>query len=60
MFQVVESRNDLKKESPRDVTLRIFQCALTAKIVIKGRENSNPFKLLECDTDHVTRKIGPL
>ena len=32
----------------------------SAKIVIKGRENSNLFKLLERETEHVTLKIGPL
>ena len=41
-------------------TGRIFQCALTAKIVIKWRENSNLFKLLERDTDQMTNKISPL
>ena len=35
---------------------RIFQCVLSAKIVIKGRQNSNLFKLLEHDTDHMARK----
>ena len=40
----------------RFFTERILLGALSAKIVIKGRQNSNLLKLLERDTDHMACK----